>query len=84
VAQELGCPIVDTFALLGGDGPVSEYGKHLCDGLHLTGSGNVLIYEGLMNVIWTELPELAPMTDGEGRYGTIGLPLEEKLWNELC
>ena len=77
--------VLDAFTLLGGNtNDTDVYGKHLRDGLHLSGSGNTLLYEGLMKLIQTEYPELAPMLDGDGRYGTTGVPLEEKLWGELC
>lgn len=79
-----GCSVVDVFDLLGGNGPVSNHTKHLRDGLHLSSSGNQLVYDGLMNLIQLEYPHLLPMTDGNGRYGTSGIPLEEKLWRELC
>ena len=84
VGRETDCPVLDVFDLLGGNGPVEEFGKHLRDGLHLSESGNVLAYEGLMDLIGRELPHLLPMTDGQGRYGKSGVALEEKLWGELC
>lgn len=84
VGREMNCPVLDLFDLLGGNGPAGEYAKHLRDGLHLSESGNVLAYEGLMDLIRRELPHLLPMTDGEGRYGKSGVALEEKLWGELC
>ena len=80
------CSVVDVFDLLGGNGPVSNYTKHLRDGLHLSSSGNQLVYDGLMNVLQLDYPQLLPMMDGNGRYGPSGsgVPLEEKLWRELC
>mmetsp|Transcript_8076 Transcript_8076/g.16466 ORF Transcript_8076/g.16466 Transcript_8076/m.16466 type:complete len:267 (-) Transcript_8076:92-892(-) len=86
VASELDCHVVDAFSLLGGDdeGEAESYGKHLEDGLHLSASGNKSLFEGLMDVVTRELPDLAPMEDGEGKYGTSGLPLEGELWKVLC
>ena len=84
VGRDMSCPVLDVFDLLGGYGPVEEFGRHLRDGLHLSESGNVLAYEGLMKLIRKELPHLLPMMDGQGKYGQSGVPLEEKLWGELC
>ena len=91
VASELGCSVVDSFSLLGGninddenDADVVPYGKHLVDGLHLSASGNRLLYEGFMDVVTRDFPQLAPMEDGDGKYGTIGIPLEGDLWKDLC
>ena len=78
------CSVVDVFDLLGGNGPVEDYAQHLRDGLHLSSSGNKLVYEGLMDTLQSKYPHLLPMMDGNGRYGTTGMPLEEKLWRELC
>ncbi len=86
VASELGCHVVDSFSLLGGNdvGGEKSYGIHLEDGLHLSASGNRLLFEGFMDVVKRELPDLAPMEDGEGKYGTSGIPLEGELWKVLC
>jgi len=78
------CSVLDVFDLLGGNGPVELYGRHLRDGLHLSPSGNELLYRGLIKLIEDEYPQLAPMTEGEGKYGTTGIPLEENLWREMC
>ncbi len=75
---ELHCPVLDVFEEMGGDG--EDYGQYLSDGLHLNGEGNTKLYQGLMELIRRELPDLAPMED----EGTTGLPMEEKLWTELC
>mmetsp|Transcript_23398 Transcript_23398/g.32787 ORF Transcript_23398/g.32787 Transcript_23398/m.32787 type:complete len:282 (-) Transcript_23398:192-1037(-) len=83
VATSLDCPVLDVFELLGGNDGSENYGKYLRDGLHLSSSGNQLVYEGLTNLISTSYRHLAPMTDGQGKYGTIGVPLEENLWSEL-
>lgn len=82
VGVDFNCSILDVFDLLGGNG--DDYGQNLRDGLHLSGDGNKLLYTGLMDLITTDFPELAPMLDGNGRYGKVGVPLEEKLWSELC
>lgn len=57
--------------------------KYLCDGLHLNEPGNEKLHEALVQAIQETFPQLSPMTDGNGRYGSIGIPLEEKLWTEL-
>eukprot|EP00591_Stephanopyxis_turris_P005298 CAMPEP_0195525180 /NCGR_PEP_ID=MMETSP0794_2-20130614/25481_1 /TAXON_ID=515487 /ORGANISM="Stephanopyxis turris, Strain CCMP 815" /LENGTH=265 /DNA_ID=CAMNT_0040655575 /DNA_START=81 /DNA_END=878 /DNA_ORIENTATION=+ len=86
VANEYNCSVLDVFELLGGnDEPAKNtYGRHLRDGLHLSESGNTLVYEGLMALLQNDFPGLLPMYDGDGKYGTVGVPLEEKLWKELC
>jgi len=84
VARELGCSVVDSFSLLGGNDTEETYGKHLEDGLHLNGSGNKVLFEGLMNVLTSDFPQLAPMEDGDGKNGAKGIPLEGALWKELC
>jgi len=75
--------VVDCWKLLQGDS--DRRGDHVCDGLHLNTSGNQRVFDGLMSVIQTDFPHLAPMSDddGEGRYGKSGIPVEEKLWREL-
>ena len=82
VAKELNCPVVDTWELLGGDKP--GYEKHLCDGLHLSESGNELIHEGLMKLLKKDYPDLSPRAFVDGKYIGGGIPVEEKLWDELC
>jgi hypothetical protein len=80
------CHVLDAFELLGGLN-VQQATTNLRDGLHLNSQGNVKFYEGLMDLIQTKLPNLAPMhdEDGEGKHGTKGgIPMEEKLWLELC
>ena len=76
------CSTLDTWELLGGD--KSDYGKHLSDGLHLSESGERLVFEGLMNLIKTEYPNLAPQEFVDGEYRGPGIPVEEKLWGDLC
>jgi lysophospholipase L1-like esterase len=84
VGNETNCPVLDVFDLLGGNGPVEEYGTHLRDGLHLSESGNVLVYKGLMKLLQNEYPHLLPMNDGQGKYGKVGIPLDGTLWREWC
>ena len=84
VGKDLNCSVLDVFALLGGNGSVDQYGKHLRDGLHLSESGNELVYQGLMKLIQEEHAHLMPMMDGNGKYGTQGVPLEGNLWREMC
>jgi len=80
IGKELDCPVVNTYDLLGGDDGEGSYGKYLIDGLHLTEEGNRIVYDGMMDVLKRDYSHLLPMEDGE----TIGVPLEEKLWSELC
>jgi lysophospholipase L1-like esterase len=84
VATALNCKVLDTWTLLGGSG--NDRTQHLSDGLHLSESGNRLVYQGLMELIETQLPDLAPMSDedGQGKYGTQGVPMQEELWKKLC
>ena len=81
VAASRNCSVVDARELL--HGTSEERQNYLSDGLHLNEDGNRLVYKGLMEVITTNYADIAPMTDGEGKYGSIGIPLEEKLWKEL-
>jgi isoamyl acetate esterase len=83
-AQESNCHFVDTWSLL--EGETDNRKAYLSDGLHLNLEGNKQVYKGLMEVIKAETPHLYPMADndGDGRYGKSGVPLQEKLWRELC
>lgn len=82
VGEELGCCVLDVYGMMmEGDG--SEYARHLSDGLHLSSSGNEVIFEGLMTLIRDEYPHLAPM-EGDGKNEASGIPMEEKLWTDLC
>jgi lysophospholipase L1-like esterase len=78
------CVVLDTWEILGGSSDAAEYGKHLSDGLHLSESGNRLIFDALIGKIRSDFPHLAPMVDGDEKYGETGIPVEEKLWDELC
>lgn len=49
VARQYDCLVVDVFALLGGQ--EENHAPHLSDGLHLSGSGNELVYDGLMQLL---------------------------------
>lgn len=84
VGKEISCSVLDVFTLLGGDESVKHYGKHMRDGLHLSESGNELVHEGLMRLLQTDHPHLLPMLDGEGKRGSSGVPLEGRLWREMC
>jgi lysophospholipase L1-like esterase len=81
VAREMGCSLVDSFSLLGGNGDVSAYEKSLEDGLHLSAKGNQLLYDGLMDVIKRDLPNLAPKVNEDE---STGIALEGAQWKELC
>jgi lysophospholipase L1-like esterase len=84
VAAAQSCLVLDVFTLLGGNGNCEDYTKNLRDGLHLSGSGNVLLFEGLSRLIHEEFPELAPMVNGEGKYGDSGIPQEGLVWSDIC
>ena len=81
VAASYGCHVLDVFDLLGGNG--CDYSQYLSDGLHLSSSGNVLLYQGLMQLIQEKYPNLAPM-GGDGKNGNSGIAMEEPLWRDLC
>lgn len=52
-----GCFEVDVFDLLGAKDP-ERFARHLSDGLHLSGSGNELVFRGLMEAL--HQTEMAP------------------------
>jgi lysophospholipase L1-like esterase len=79
IGHELNCLVVDTHKLLGGDKDKSYYGQYLTDGLHLTEEGNRKLFDGIMDAIRIEHKHLLPIEDGD-----VGVPMEEKLWSELC
>mmetsp|Transcript_10741 Transcript_10741/g.15326 ORF Transcript_10741/g.15326 Transcript_10741/m.15326 type:complete len:255 (-) Transcript_10741:49-813(-) len=81
VAYEMGCSIVDSFSLLGGNDGVSAYGECLEDGLHLSAKGNELLYDGLMDVITRDFPHLAPKVNEDD---STGIALEGAQWKDLC
>ena len=56
VADAHDCLLVDVFELLGGE---ELAGPHLSDGLHLSGSGNEMVYSGLMQLLDKE--QMSPM-----------------------
>ncbi len=61
------CLLLEIFTVFGGDTEdESLYEHYLSDGLHLNGEGNLTLYQ-------------APMMDGEGMHGKIGVTLQEKL-----
>jgi hypothetical protein len=82
VAEQLGCSVLDTWEVLGGD--QAGYGKYLSDGLHLSESGHELVFEGLMKLLTSEHASLAPQQLIDGKYQGAGIPPEGKLWDELC
>jgi isoamyl acetate esterase len=83
VAKDLNCKFLDTWELLEGE-DIQLYGQHLSDGLHLSESGNRLLFEGLMALIESEFPDLAPAKLLDGEYAKQGLQVEEALWSDLC
>jgi lysophospholipase L1-like esterase len=84
IGKEMDCAVVDSFSLLGGDHNEEHYSQYLTDGLHLNGQGNTILFNGLVDVLKKHHKNLLPMEDGDGRNGSSGIPLEEKLWSELC
>lgn len=85
VANTCNCACLDLFEVFSISNKEDEQDYYWTDdGVHLNEKGDELVYEGLMKLIQTEFPQLAPMTDGNGKYGSIGIPLQEKLWHELC
>lgn len=53
-----GCFVVDVFQLLGAQDE-AKFASHLSDGLHLSGRGNEVVYEGVMNALHQQT-DLAP------------------------
>jgi len=82
VAKQMGCSVLDTWEILGGD--QEGYGTYLSDGLHLSESGNEIVFEALMQLIRAEHVALAPQQAIQGKYQGEGIPPEEKLWDQLC
>ena len=87
------CSVVDIWSLLttssDDDNNVDDGGEYdpswpskgyQTDGIHLTGEGNRVVFNGLMEVIRRDYPSLIPMTDGNGKFGDQGIPMEGKLW----
>ena len=81
IGKEMGCPVVDTYTLLGGDKGEDYYGKYTTDGLHLTEEGNRIVFDGIMDVIQSDCKHLLPREDENDNNG---VPLEEKEWFKLC
>lgn len=77
VAQKYNCPVVDTWSLL--EGRSEERQQYLSDGLHLSEKGNRQVFAGLMEVIRSSFPDLLPRNEGDD----TGIPVEEKLWQDL-
>jgi isoamyl acetate esterase len=75
--------VVDVWELLDGDHDLKTRAQYLSDGLHLNTAGNRKVYQGIMECLRNNFPHLLPMEDGNGKYGTTGIPMEEKLWQEL-
>eukprot|EP00934_Nitzschia_sp_Nitz4_P007726 Nitzschia sp. Nitz4//scaffold161_size51353//18458//19192//NITZ4_006946-RA/size51353-processed-gene-0.71-mRNA-1//-1//CDS//3329537903//7716//frame0 len=82
VAQEMGCSVLDTWELFGGGKP--GYEKHLCDGLHLSESGNELVFQGLVQLLQESYPELLPDDVVDSKEDVTGISMEEKPWDQLC
>lgn len=71
------CALVDTWSLLEGNN-ATVYPKYLLDGLHLNELGNRKIYQGLMDIIDSQFPLLAPKTHDHPE----GISFDEKAWHE--
>ena len=83
--------VLDIWELLNGassEDPNNErIVKYVTDGVHLNEDGNRIIYDGIMNLLKEKFPHVLPMddSDGDGKYGINGgIPVEEKLWTEMC
>jgi len=74
------CACLDVWELLQGHTSADIYGKYLTDGLHLNEQGNRMLYQGLIELIKNEYPNLAPMQGGSN----VGIPVDGKSWDELC
>jgi lysophospholipase L1-like esterase len=83
VAKEMNCPCLDTWELLDGH-DIHKYREYLSDGLHLSESGNRKVHEGLMALLESEFPHLAPAKFMDGKYTTAGVQMEEAIWSDLC
>lgn len=77
VARQHDCAVLDTWELLDGNNS-TNYPQYLSDGLHLNEEGNRLIYEGLMDLLKSEYPSLAPKIGGQ----LHGIPFQEPSWQE--
>ena len=80
VATKYNCLVLDVFEIL------DKNEQYYCstNSMGLSKNGNTLVYDGIKGLIKKHYPQLAPMTDGNGKYGDSGIPLQEKLWFELC
>ena len=85
VGKEMGCPVLDARGvLLGGEEDAREC-PHLSDGLHLTDSGNTLLFSGLMDLVRAKFPDLKPMEYGvDGMPVGGGVPMDGSFWTDLC
>lgn len=80
VGKANNCQVLDSWEALEGGSSPSVYGKYLSDGLHLNSEGNRKVHKGLADLIKREYPDLAPFEEGS----TVGVPLEGRLWEEIC
>ena len=92
--------VLDIWELLNGassEDPNNErIVKYVTDGVHLNEDGNRIVYEGIMNLLREKFPHVLPSMDDEtadngdgNKYGIKngnggGIPIEEKLWTEMC
>ena len=75
------CVLSAQLSFLGGNSDVSVYSKTLEDGLHLSAKGEVLLYDGLMDVIKRDLPHLVPKVNEDD---LTGISMEGAQWKDLC
>lgn len=54
------------------------------DGVHLNQKGNELVYKGMTELLHKEYPQLVPMTDGNGKYGKFGIPMQKRSCGGSC
>ena len=86
VGEAHGCSVLNVWDCLEGPSP-ERYQEYLSDGLHLNEEGNRKVHQNLMSLIRKQHPNLAPATaaeDSPDDPNTVGVPLEGKLWHDLC
>ena len=76
VATHSDCLFLDIFEALGG---YSEtYEGHLRDGLHLSSSGNDLVFESLMKLLESQAPSLLPSNVPLDKYSHSPYPFRDR------
>jgi lysophospholipase L1-like esterase len=81
VAKANQCSVINVWEVLEGRTSPEVYGRYLSDGLHLNELGNRKVHRSLMKLLREDYPHLVPLELG----GTSqSIPLEGRLWDELC